>query len=94
VRKPEIQATGNAFKITLPNRNVNNQKANNGASFTENEERVIALLNNQDVIVRKDVEDALAVSQAMAVRLLRGLADKGAIRIIGGGKNTRYGKAT
>ena len=90
-RKPELQATGNAFKITLPNRNTNNHKGNgNGGTFTENEEKIIALLNKRDEIVRKDVETIFDVSQAMAVRLLRGLVDKGAIRVIGGGKKTRY----
>jgi len=92
-RKPELQATGNAFKITLPNRNVNNRKGTgNQVAFTENEEKVIALLDKHDEIVRKDVEADLAVSQAMAVRVLRGLLDKGAIRAIGGGKKTRYAK--
>jgi ATP-dependent DNA helicase RecG len=92
-RKPELQATGNAFKITLPNRNINNHKViGNNISFTENEEKVIAMLNKQDEIVRKDVESALSISQAMAVRILRGLLDKGAIRTVGGGKKTRYVK--
>jgi ATP-dependent DNA helicase RecG len=93
MRKPELQATGNAFKITLPNRNINSRKeTGNKVSFTENEEKVIALLDKQNEIVRKDVEANLAVSQAMAVRLLRGLIDKGVIRSIGGGKKTRYVK--
>jgi len=93
MRKPEIQATGNAFKITLPNRNKNNRKGTgNETSFNENEEKVIALLDKKGEIVRKDVEDNLKISQAMAVRILRGLADKGAIRVIGGGKKTRYKK--
>ena len=92
-RKPEIQTTGNAFKITLPNRNANIHKVSgNNVSFTENEEKVIAMLDKQGEIVRKDVEAALDVSQAMAVRLLRGLLDKEAIRAIGGGKKTRYRK--
>jgi hypothetical protein len=90
-RKPELQATGNAFKITLPNRNgFRHEKINNKVSFTENEEKTIVLLDKQNEIVRKDVETALAVSQAIAVRLLRGLVDKGAIQVIGGGKNIRY----
>jgi ATP-dependent DNA helicase RecG len=93
-RKPELQATSNAFKVTLPNRNIDSRETtNNEAVLTENEEKVIALLNKQGEIVRKDVETALAVSQAMAVRILRGLLDKGAIRAIGRGKKTRYGKA-
>jgi ATP-dependent DNA helicase RecG len=89
--KPELQATGNAFKITLPNRNIDNHKANsNKTSFTENDEKIIDMLNNQGEVVRKDIETALAISQAMAVRLLRGLVDKGVIKTIGGGKKTRY----
>jgi ATP-dependent DNA helicase RecG len=94
VRKPELQATGNAFKITLPNRNTSSRNVTgNEASFTENEEKVIALLDKQGEIVRKDVEANLTVSQAMAVRILRGLVDKEIIRAIGGGKKTRYRKA-
>ena len=93
MRKPELQATGNAFKISLPNRNINNRKGTgNRAPFNENEEKVIVLLDKQAEIVRKDVEADLTISQAMAVRILRGLVDKGAIRVIGGGKKTRYVK--
>jgi len=92
-RKPELQVTGNAFKITLPNRNMSNHKTiENKFTFTENEEKVIALLDKRGEIIRKDVETALSVSQAMAVRLLRGLADKRVIRVIGGGKRTCYVK--
>jgi len=94
-RKPEIQSTVNAFKITLPNRNINNREKKDivktlPVSFNEKEEKIIALLNKRGKIIRKNVETALSVSQAMAVRLLRGLIDKGAIRAINGGKNTRY----
>ena len=119
-KKPVLQATNNAFKITLPNRNVQAMPAmpvmpireqapayaysfvgepdqpygyagaSGAAAFTENEELVMALFQKQPVIIRKDVEAALGVSQAMAVRVLRGLLDKGAIRSRGGGKNTRY----
>jgi ATP-dependent DNA helicase RecG len=94
-RKPELRATGNAFKITLPNRNVNSWgTTGTKASLTENEEKIMALFDKRDEIVRKDVEDALSISQAMAVRSLRALVDKGAIRVIGGGKKTRYRQAT
>ena len=123
-RKPELQATNNAFKITLPNQNGDRMRSMytqelypalhaydkhpslakssslhylehpmENDSFTENEERVLLLLNKQNEIVRKDVEAALSISQAFAVRILRGLADKGAIKVIGAGKKTRYRKA-
>jgi len=92
--KPELIATSNAFKIILPNRNTNNHKTSNEVSFTENEGKVIALFKKQTEIIRKDVEFALSVSQAMSVRILHGLINKGAIRAIGGGKKTRYEKTT
>jgi len=93
-RIPELQATANAFKITLPNINTANHYAHiNSPSLTVNEEKVIYLFDRQEEIVRKDVETALDVSQAMAVRILRSLTDKQTIRAIGGGKKTRYVKA-
>jgi ATP-dependent DNA helicase RecG len=119
--KPALQATGNAFKVTLPNRNAGDPGAGEpalgygggeggyvnagyvasprviyggdpGGRFflTENEEKTLAMLERQPVIIRKDVERALEVSQPMAVRVLRGLLDKGLLQSIGRGKNTRY----
>jgi DNA-binding MarR family transcriptional regulator len=59
-----------------------------------NEFAVLALLAEKDTIIRKDVETALAISQTMAIRVLKGLVDKGEIQAIGQGKNTRYTKRT
>ena len=84
--KPQIEVTDNAFKITLPNVNEITPKA----LLSENEHAVIALFENNDLIIRKDIEAALSISQPMAVRILKGLVDKGEIRAIGSGKNTRY----
>jgi ATP-dependent DNA helicase RecG len=94
LRKPELQSTNNAFKITLPNRNAPSHAKKNGTHLlNESEEKILALLDVRDEIIRNDVQTALAISQAMAGRLLRGLVDKGNLRTIGGGKNTRYKKA-
>jgi ATP-dependent DNA helicase RecG len=89
--KPLIQVTDNAFKITLPDRNIskNNSVA---AGFSENEKSILALFSESSTIARKDVETALTVSQAMAVRLLKELVDKGAIKTVGNGKQRRYEK--
>jgi len=84
--KPKIEVTDNAFKITLPNTNEITEKA----LLSENERSAMALFEGRDSVVRKDVEAALSVSQPMAVRILKGLVDKGEIRSVGGGKNTRY----
>ena len=84
--KPKIEVTDNAFKITLPNTNEVSERA----LLSENERVALDLLKNNEFIVRKDVESALSVSQAMAVRVLKSLISKGEIRAVGGGKNTRY----
>jgi len=84
--KPQIEVTDNAFKITLPNTNEVSERA----LLSENESAVLKLLENKEFIIRKDVESALSLSQAMAVRVLKGLISKGEIRAVGGGKNTRY----
>jgi ATP-dependent DNA helicase RecG len=94
IKKPELKVSNNAFKIILPNRNALNQKKTVSIdSLTDNEKRTIALFKNKTKIIRKDVETSLLVSQAMAVRLLGSLVDKGFIRVVGGGKKTHYIKA-
>jgi ATP-dependent DNA helicase RecG len=84
--KPQIEATDNAFKITLPNINEITLKA----LLSENERAVMVLFEDNDYIIRKDIEASLSISQSMAVRLLKGLLDKDEIRAVGDGKNTRY----
>jgi ATP-dependent DNA helicase RecG len=84
--KPQIEVTDNAFKITLPNVNEISEKD----VLSETERSVMVLFEGGDSIVRKEVEAALSISQPMAVRILKGLVDKGEIRAVGGGKNTRY----
>ena len=84
--KPKIEVTDNAFKITLPNTNELSLKA----LLSDNERAVMAMFKYKDFIARKDIETALSVSQTMAVRLLKGLLDKGEIRVVGSGKRTRY----
>jgi len=83
---PRIEATDNAFKITLPNRN----EIEETPSLGTNERIVLDMFKGKDAIVRKDVEATLDISQAMAVRVLKGLVDTGVIRTVGGGRNTRY----
>lgn len=110
IRKPLLQTSANAFKIILPNMNIQQYHnpqtesfivstpvniygaAAKKVTFNESEEKILILLNSQNEIVRNDIQTALGISQAMAVRLLRSLQDKGAVKSIGGGKNTRYRK--
>lgn len=99
--KPIIQATSNAFKITLPNTNFhaeeqeipNTPKTGGSTSATKKEERisvVLELCRSKGSIVRSDVEMALGVSQSTAILLLRELTDDGVLVKKGKTKNLRY----
>lgn len=90
-RKPTIETSPNAFKITLPNTNVIIYEAEEKRPhLTAREQDVAYLFSKKESIIRKDVEQELTVSQPMAVKLLRQLTDKEVIKKIGDGKNTRY----
>ena len=87
--EPKIEVTDNAFKMILPDTNdANNAFAN--TALTANEQAVMDLFQGAGSIVRKDVDIALGVSQAMSSRVLRGLEAKGRVEKVGGGKNTKY----
>ena len=96
-KKPIIEVTGNAFKVCLPNRNYaveDNINNNNGkeARINHKHQEVLQLLNSQESISRKDIENALKVSQATAVLLLRSMLEEGMIERVGKGRNARYTK--
>ncbi len=100
--KPKIEATNNAFKITLPN--INYTKENTAVVDRKaertvtprmeicdvREEIIIRLLEKQETIVRKDVEELLDVSQPTAVLILREMVRNGILVKEGGGRNLRY----
>lgn len=96
-KKPIIEVTSNAFKVCLPNRNYaveDNINNNNGkeARINHKHQAVLQLLNSQESISRKDIENALKVSQATAVLLLRNMLEEGMIERVGKGRNARYTK--
>lgn len=97
--KPQIEVTNNAFKITLPNtnyaKNIHSSEPQKTVpvrviSKDAREEIIISLFESTDTIVRKDVEDALKVSQATAVLILRKMVVEGILLKEGGGKYLRY----
>ena len=100
-RKPLIETTDNAFKITLPNSNFRSEHQapkgagkNQGATSAEKKESrihaVLALCRAKGSFVRTDVEAALGISQSTSILLLRELVDDGVLTKQGKGKNLRY----
>lgn len=97
-RKPELQVSNNAFKITLPNRNAAHSisvltETLSSSVFNKNEMKVLTLFATQSELSRQDIQTALSFSQSMAARTIKSLAEKKAIIVIGKGKNTLYRKA-
>ena len=89
--KPQIEVTDNAFKITLPNVNFNFGPVKSKKVLSDSEQAVLQMFKKQEFIIRKEVEQTLAISQAMAVRVLKQLSDRDLIQVLEKGKNTRYG---
>lgn len=99
--KPVIQATGNAFRITLPNTNFRRESSISGAdsrpkaatSYSKKGERinaVVALCRKKGYVIRKDIQTELNLSQATAILLLRELTEDGVLVKKGTAKNLRY----
>lgn len=97
--KPLVEATGNAFKITLPNRNFHSEKehsSNKSPVFSgtvKKQDRVsiiLQLCRDNGSVSRADVERALNISQSTAVLLLRKLVKENVLSKQGSGKNLRY----
>ncbi len=90
---PKLEITDNAFKMTL----YNTKFSHNSSYFIQNsqflsakEKEIVKLFEKQKHITRKDVENALNISQTMAINYLKSLSEKGYIIRIGQGKNQYY----
>ncbi len=84
--KPKFEVSENAFKTTLPNKNIENGKS----LLSEKEQVVVNLALRKKEISRKDVEKALKASQTLSGRIIKQLVSKGILQTVGGGKSTRY----
>ncbi len=94
-KKPMIETTGNAFKITLPNINVQHEgeicvKTETMPSLNEEESMVLELVKDNGSVTRADVEKQLGVSASTASRLLRRMVEKNALRQHGRGRSVKY----
>lgn len=86
-RKPKIEVTSNAFKITLPNCNA---EAEAGDAPNTQEQKVIEYLNAHKRVTRKEVDALLGISQATSSRLLKRMLAKGILCQDGSGRQTLY----
>lgn len=85
--RPSIRVTANTFTVELPNRNAAHPETARDADLSA---EVRSLLSGGVPRTRRDVQDALGISQTAAIRLLNELEADGYVQRVGGGKNTRY----
>lgn len=90
--KPKIEATNNAFKITLPNRNYVSSSSYDNESAYCYETRVLDFINEHGMAVRSDVDDLLGISQSTSSRILKKMIDNNQIYSEGKGKGIKYKK--
>lgn len=89
-KKPLIETSDNAFKITLPNLNANTEQKQPNGELDNQEEKVVRLAKKQGIVTRNEVEKLLDVGQSTSGRLLKNMMKNGRIVREGQGKNTRY----
>ena len=99
--EPHIEATGNAFKITLFNLNFTDKpksylcaresQAVYGSKATK-EKMVMEAIAKHGSVSRKDIQDLLGISQATAIVLLRSMLVEGKLKKEGTGRFQRYFK--
>lgn len=88
--KPKIEATNNAFKITLPNCNYKMEGSVEGSTESDYKTRIVEFIKERGFAVRSDIDALLGVSQSTASRILRQMIKEGLIYQEGRGKTTRY----
>ena len=94
--QPEIEVTNNAFKITLPNMNCENNAeslVNDTETFVKADDRekmILEYCQKHDSITRMEVQKLLHVSQATAIIILKKLVSAGQVIKYGTGKNIKY----
>ncbi len=102
-RKPTIEVSNNAFKITLPNINFFDKATEQRARVSayvrqfglisdekEREITIVELCRKNGFIIRKDVQEALKVSQPTAILILRKMVENGLLIKEGAGRNLKY----
>lgn len=88
--QPAFQTTSNAFKVVLPKVEHSDKPAGDNAPSDDRAVKIIQYIQTNGSITRQEVEELLNVKTATAIRVIREMLDKGAISIVGRGKNTQY----
>lgn len=94
-RKPLVENTSNAFKITLPNINYSLEMPETRENISSvlpdtDETKIIEFVRNNGFITRVDVENLLETSTSTASRILRRLVENDMLVTHGKGRGIKY----
>ncbi|MGM9551899.1 MAG: RNA-binding domain-containing protein [Clostridia bacterium] len=89
--KPVIEATDNAFKITLPNLNYNTDLKPRKTKATNKRETIILeYCKENNGITRHEIQELLDVSQATAILIIKEMIKNKMLIKVGQGRNVSY----
>ena len=89
-RKPELLVSPNAFKIILPNRNVNAPEEKNIFKQGTDEDIIMQYAKNHESFNRPEIDELLKTSPATSNRILKKLVADNKLISRGNGKAVRY----
>ena len=98
--KPMIETSDHAFKVTLPNINARYEIDSDFSNLELREEyydrsnfyeqKVIQMLRKNRSVTRKDIQEAIGISQASTINLIRVMLTKTILIKQGNGRNSKY----
>ncbi len=95
--QPKIEASNNAFKIVLPNRNAAQPAAKGSGLAGKNEPelgieetKVLEFFKENQTATRRQIQEQLEIGQSSAGRIIKKLVACGMLVQVGGGRMTCY----
>lgn len=95
--KPTILVPQGAFKVILPNVNykdavVMTEVFQENSSYSTIDTEVLAFIEGKESVSRAEIQSKFGLTLSTCARILRKALERGAIKTLGKGKNTRYRK--
>ena len=87
--QPVIEATPNAFKITLPNMNVAPDSVQ-GSAVTPQMQKVLSFISDHGQITDAEVQSLLGIKKTRAFTLIKQMREMGLVQLLGRGEEKRY----
>lgn len=89
--QPAIEATSNAFKITLPNMNAAaNSVSEQGSAITPQMQKVLSFIAEHGQITDAEIQSLLGIKKTRAFTLVKQMREMGLVQMLGRGEKKRY----